>query len=309
MRRALLETPASRARVACACACLAGILATATAGCANGSSTSGDDLAGDPAIALSDPGAKLPELGSNVRTPGDEPVVSIPLAASTTNHLAPPSPFATTTCKTGAFCEDFEEPAPATRWRNAVITGGALDFPGPSASLGAHALRAVTSGAGGAAYLTRDGGAVGGQWVGVLELALRVDALPVSAVGGPELAVVDAAGSTTRIGLSIGPDGIALAQHFESCAGSACSARSDLVSNVAMAGEWRHLVVAVETYGTTSPPFGRIEVIVDGGDLLVLPLTVTLSDGEVEARAGITSGDTAPATARVDDVTFYAHGP
>ena len=303
MRRALLEMPASLALVAC------------LVGCADGASTSSDDLAGDPVIALSDPGAKLPELGSSARTahgPGsDEHVVPTALAAATAKHLAPVGPFAITTCKNGAFCDDFEELAPAARWTSAVITAGsALDFPGPSSSLGAHALRAVTSGgAVDAAYLARDGGAVGGQWVGVLELALLVDALPATAIGGPELAVVDAAGSTTRIGLSIRPGGVALEQHFESCAGSACSARSDLVSSDAKPGEWRHVVVAVETYGTTAPPFGRVEVIVDGGDLLVMPLTVPLSDGKAEARAGITSGDTEPASARVDDVTFYAHGP
>jgi len=299
MRRALLEMPASLALVAC--------VAMAAAGCAEGSSTSGDDLAGDPVTALSDPGppgATLPELGSNDR------LIPTALAASTTKHLAPAGPFAVTTCKKGAFCDDFEEPTPATRWTSTVLaTGGALDFPGPSSSLGAHALRAVTSGAADAAYLTRDGGAVGGQWVGVLELALRIDAVPAVAVGGPELAVIDASGTATRIGLAIRPDGLALEQHYESCAGAGCSARSDLVSNEAKPGEWRQLVVAVETYGTTSPPFGRIEVLVDGGDLIVLPLTVTLSDGRAEARAGITSGDTAPATARVDDVTFYAHGP
>jgi hypothetical protein len=299
MRRALLEMPASLALVAC--------MATAAAGCAEGSATTGDDLSGDPVIALTapgPPGATLPELGSTER------VVPTTVAASTTKHLAAASPFAITTCKKGAFCDDFEEATPTTRWTSTVLaSSGALDFPGPSSSLGVHALRAVTSSAGGAAYLTRNGGAVGGQWVGVLELALRVDAVPAVALGGPELAVVDDAGAATRIGLSIHPDGLALEQHFESCAGSGCSARSHLVSNETKPGEWRHVVVAVETYGTTAPPFGRIEVLVDGGDLIVLPLTVTLSDGRAEARAGITSGDTAPATARVDDVTFYAHGP
>ncbi len=300
MRRALLEMPASLALVAS--------LAMVAAGCAQGSVTSGDDLSGDPVIALSDPGppgAKLPELGSNER------LIPIAVSASATKHLAPAAgPFAIATCKKGAFCDDFEEASPATRWTSTVLTpGGAIDFPGPSSSLGAHALRAVTSGAGDAAYLTRDGGVVGGQWVGVLELALRVDALPAVAVGGPELAVIDASGNATRIGLAVRPAGIALEQHFDSCAGSGCSARSDLVSNEPKPGEWRQVVLAVETYGTTAPPFGRIEVLVDGGDLIVLPLTVMLSDGRAEARAGITSGDTAPATARVDDVTFYAHGP
>lgn len=295
MRRALVPTLAALAA-----------LASLTMGCANGSTASSDDLASGPVVALSDPGAPLPELGSGgVTSSGDSRGVTA-ISFAGPKHVGLAGPFAITTCKKGAFCEDFEEAAPTTRWTTTVATAGGIDFPGPSASLGAHALRATTPGSGGAAYLARDGGALGTQWVGALELSLRVDAMPETALGGPEIAVIDANGAITRIGFSVRPEGIALEQHFESCSGSPCSARSDLVSDV-KAGEWRHLVVAIETYGTTAPPFGRIEVIVDDGALLVLPLTVTPFDGRAEARAGITVADSAPATARVDDVTFYAH--
>lgn len=291
MRRALFPTLLS--------------LASLCAGCANGSTTGSDDLASDPVVALSDPGAKLPELGRSDGTSAADPTRITATSFATPKHLGVASPFAITTCKKGAFCEDFEEPSPATRWTTTVATAGAVDFPGPSLSFGAHALRAVTAGTGGAAYLAREGAVVGTQWVGVLDLAFRVEAVPVTALGGPELAVVDANGATTRIGFSIRPEGIALHQSFESCTGGPCASRSDLVSDV-KAGEWRHLVVAVETYGTTAPPFGRIEVLVDDGELLSLPLTVTPFDGTAEARVGITVADSAAATARADDVTFYA---
>jgi hypothetical protein len=276
------------------------------AGCASGSTAGSDDLTSDPVVALSDPGAKLPELGRSDDTSGADQMRVTPSAITTSKHLGSAGPSAITTCKKGAFCEDFEEPSPATRWTSTLTTAGTVDFPGPSSSLGAHALRAMTTGTGGVAYLTLDGATLGGQWVGVLGFSLRVDTLPTTTVGGPEIAVVDASGASTRIGFSVRPDGIALHQRFESCGGSACMSRSDLVSDV-KPGEWRHLVVAIETYGTTTPPYGRIEVIVDGGGLIVLPLTVTPFDGKAEAHAGITVADAAPATARIDDVTFYAH--
>jgi hypothetical protein len=173
--------------------------------------------------------------------------------------------------------------------------------------MGAHALCASTS-AGGTAYLTRHGAAVGSQWVGALAFSLRIDAVPVTALGGPEIAIVDADGATTHVGFSVKPEGLAVHQFSESCGSSTCTARSDLVSDV-KPREWRQLVVAIETYGTTTSPYGRIEVTVDDGGLIVLPLTVMPRDGVAEARAGITAADVAPATARIDDVTFYAHSP
>ena len=308
MRRDLVEMSASRAARLALTAFVA-----AAMGCAAGSTHSDTDLASPPVVTFSHPGAPLPELGredatANASSSPEPQLMPSAFGAGSAQaaHASLGAGFAVTSCKKDAFCEDFEEPLPATRWTGA--TGGGVDFPAPSSSLGAHALRASTQGGGPAAYLTRAGEQVGTQWVGALELSLRVDALPATALGGPELAVTDAAGATTHIGFTVRPDGIALHQRFESCRGAACTSRSDLVSDV-KAGEWRHLVVAVETYGTTAPPFGRIEVIVDGGALLVLPLTVTPFDGQAEARAGITFADTAPATARVDDVTFYAHSP
>lgn len=282
------------------------MLASLAGGCAAGSTetaTGSDDVGSGPVVALSDPGAPLPKLAELGRS--DATVVTPFMGPS---HFGLGAPFAVTSCKQGAFCDDFEEPSPAKRWTSTVATAGIVDFPGPSSSMGAHALRASTSAAGGAAYLTRHGAAVGSSWVGALAFSLRVDALPVTALGGPEIAIVDVNGATTHVGFSVKPEGIALHQLSESCGGSKCSSRSDLVSDV-KPGEWRHLVVAIETYATTSSPYGRIEVSVDDGGLIVLPLTVMPSDGLAEARAGITVADVAPATARIDDVTFYAHSP
>jgi hypothetical protein len=276
------------------------------AGCATGSTAGSDDLTSEPVVALSDPGAQLPELGRSDRPSAADQAQVAPGPNTASKHLGLAGSFASTSCKKNAFCEDFEEPSPATRWTSTVATAGTVDFPGPSSSLGAHALRAVTTGTGGTAYLTLDGGTLGGQWVGALAFSLRLDALPTTMVGGPEIAVVDANGASTRIGFSVRPDGIALHQRSESCSGSPCTSRSDLVGDV-KPGEWRQLVVAIETYGTTTPPYGRIEVSVDDGALLVLPLTVTPFDGRAAAHAGITVADVAPATARIDDVTFYAH--
>ncbi len=282
------------------------MLASLAGGCATGSTATGDDLGSGPVVALSDPGAplpKLPELGRSAAS-----AATTLTAFQGPSHFGLVAPFAITSCKPGAFCDDFEEPSPAKRWTSTVASAGIVDFPGPSSSMGAHALRASTSAAGGTAYLTRQGAAVGASWVGALAFSLRVDALPLAALGGPEIAVVDANGATTHVGFSVKPEGIALHQLSESCGGSTCTARSDLVSDV-KPGEWRRLVVAIETYGTTSSPYGRVEVSVDDGGLIVLPLTVMPYDGVAEARAGITVADAAPATARIDDVTFYAHSP
>jgi hypothetical protein len=289
------------------------MLFSLAAGCATGSTSGSEDVGSGPIVALSDDtGTKvpnLPELDRNaVSSDGAQAARVGPGSLTAPKKLALAGPFAISSCKMGAFCEDFEEPSPAKRWSSTIATAGDIDFSGPSSSLGAHALRAMTNGAGGAAYLTLDGSTLGAQWVGALAFSMRVEAQPVTALGGPEIAVVDANGATTRVGFSVRSDGIALHQFFESCSGSWCTSRSDLVTDV-KPGEWRRLVVAVETFGTTTPPYGRVEVTVDDGDLIVLPLTVRPYDGQAKAHAGITVADTAPATARIDDVTFYAHSP
>jgi hypothetical protein len=275
---------------------IAVVLLSLAAGCAQGSTT--DTLDDTPIVALSDPGhAMLPDLGDGT-SPADR--ARVPEGPS----FAKTVPFAIAACKKGAFCDDFEDATPGSRWTSAVATDGVVDFVAPSSSMGARALHATTSGAGAAAYLKLAGASLGTQWVAVLGFTLRVEALPTAVLGGPEIVVASANGALTRIGFSVRPDGIALHQHFDACSGPSCASRSDLVSDV-KAGEWRRLVVAIETTSTTGPSYGRIEVSVDGGELIVLPLTVTPFDGKAEARAGITLADTAPAAARIDDVIFY----
>lgn len=285
-------------------------LAALAAGCASGESggsgESGDGSESAPVFAHSDPGASLPDLGAgsaaNVKTmlPADRARIT------TRTPLLTPLPFALVACKKGAFCDDFEEASPGSRWTGSVATNGQIDFVGPSSSSGAHALRATSQGRDGVAYLTRAGAALGKQWAGSLAVSFRIDTLPASVVGGPEIAIIDANGAATRIGFSVRPDGIALHQYFESCSGTKCTSRSDLVTDV-KAGEWRSLVVGIETGSTTTPPYGRIEVAVDHGELIELPLTVTPFDGKAEARAGITAPGVAPVTTHVDDVMFDLH--
>ncbi len=276
------------------------MLASLAAGCADGTSSTslGDET---PNVALRAPGASLPPTGEQ-----EGESLAGRARAPRAPAFAVTKPFVGTSCKVNAFCDDFEDGAPGARWTGAVASLGSVDFLGPSSSSGAFALHAVTNGSGGAAYLSLAGKQLGTRWAGALGLTMRIEAAPVTVIGGPEIAVVDAAGGMTRIGFSIRPDGIALHQYFDSCSGSSCAARSDIVSNV-KPGEWRRLVVAVETSNSVAPPYGRIEVTIDGGDLILLPLVVTPFDGRAEVHAGITVADSAPVSARVDDVVFFTH--
>lgn len=274
------------------------VLASLAAGCAQGVDDDADDLAISPVVALSAPG-HLPAMVSS-QPPAE-------LARATTGlSFAATKPFVLVACKKNAFCDDFEGAVPGSRWSGAVARDGVIDFDAPSSSLGAHALRAASAGAGSVAYLTLDGAPLGTQWVGSLGFSMRLDGVPAEALGGPELAVVGANGASTRIGFSVRPEGIALHQYAAGCSGGACASRSDLVADT-KAGEWRRLVLAVETSNAVAAPYGRVEVTVDGGELVTLPLVVAPFSGRAVVRAGITAGDSAPATARIDDVVFYAH--
>jgi hypothetical protein len=266
------------------------------AGCAQGSIDEGTDLGSPPVVALSSPG----------HIPGADLADSDRARATAGRDFGATTPLVHVGCKKNAFCEDFEGADPASRWTSTVATDGVVDFVGPSSAVGTRALRTTTTAAGAGAYLTLAGPSFGTQWVGSLAFSFRVERAPSTALGGPEIAVIDANGLTTRIGFSVRPDGIALHQHFDTCTGAACTTRSDLVTDV-KPGEWRRLTLAVETTGSSAPPYGRIEITVDGSEVMLLPLSVTPFDGKAEVRAGITAADTAAATARVDDVVFFAH--
>jgi hypothetical protein len=275
--------------------CLGGL----AAGCAQGSSPTDEDVASPPVVALQDPSDVPPPETTSPATMARAP--RRPSFAVTT-------PFVHVDCRKGAFCEDFEEASPGARWTSSVATdGGVIDFVGPSSSFGAHALRATTSGSGAAAYLMLAGPTVAQQWVGSLTFSMRVESLPTTVLGGPEITVTDPNGAVTRIGFSVHPNGIALHQYFDSCSGLSCTARADIVTDV-KPGEWRRLSVGIEGTGSSAAPYGRIEVTVDdSGDLITLPLAVTPFDGYVEVHAGITIADSVASIARVDDVVFFTH--
>jgi hypothetical protein len=275
-------------------------LASLAAGCAQGSTT--DDLEDPVVVALAAPRSPAPAIETN--GPGDLSAAER-ARAPRGSDFATTMPFALVSCKKNAFCDDFEDATPGWRWTGSVATGGEVDFIGPSSSIGANALHvSTTGGSGSAAYLKLAGSALGKQWVGALAFSMRFDAVPTAVFGGPEIAIVDANGATTRIGFSVRPEGIALHQYVGGCTGTSCSSRSDLVTD-AKAGEWRRLVVAVETSNTLAPPYGRVEVTVDSGELITLPLMVSPFDGTAEVHAGITVADAAPTTARIDDVVFF----
>src|SRR4051812_8237597 len=63
----------------------------------------------------------------------------------TAGALEPSHPLEQT-CRKGAFCDDFEDATPGSRWTSSVATAGRLDFVGPSSSLGARSLHAVANG-------------------------------------------------------------------------------------------------------------------------------------------------------------------
>ncbi|MBX3189092.1 MAG: hypothetical protein KF819_18870 [Labilithrix sp.] len=205
-------------------------------------------------------------------------------------------------CRKGAFCDDFESALPGARWTaTKEDQGGAIDFVTPSSSLGARSMRArVTASEGSSAYLVVEGAELSSRWSGALGFSILLDALPVAALGGPRI-VVPTADGEAAIGVSMRPEGIVLEQSSPDGV-----VRADLVSLDTADGKWARVVIGVEASGPIGGgAFGRIEISVDGSDNLDLPLAVAPFGGRVEVRAGITSPDAAPATARVDDVMFF----
>jgi hypothetical protein len=265
------------------------VIVALAAGCAEGVTETAEDAAPRALV----PSVARSAQGTSQGAAGDEGRGARPPGAPFTA----PAPVSPSPCRKGAFCDDFEVPEAATQWSSAVAREGLLDLAGPSASPGALALRARTRGPEGVAYLKLDGPPVGAHWVAVLAFSVRLDAAPVQRVGGPELVVIGRAG-VARLGISVRPDGLALDQRADGGA-----ARSALVAPT-RSGEWRRVVVAVEAVDAATAPFGRVEVTVDDGELVTTPLVVAPFEGLLEVRAGVTDGDEAPATLRVDDLQF-----
>lgn len=207
-----------------------------------------------------------------------------------------PAPKALThQCRADAFCEDFESVDPATRWSSQVTTGGGtLAFMGPSASLGARSLHIATTPSA-IAFLRKDGGVAEGGWWGAVGLTIRVATPPERRLAGPEIAVGDA-----RIVLSYSRDTLVLEQRL----GGAVVAAA--VVGTPAFNAWQRVVLGLEVNQAAQAPYGRVEISVDGGDLVLLPLAVPLYGGARELRAGVTEADLAPSAVTLDDVMFFA---
>jgi len=279
--------------------CLAvGLVLFATA-CAGASPSDDDGAAGGAPSA--------PAGASSVPASGGQTAGAGAFGTNATWHLPDTTARAPLrfVCRKDAFCDDFEDPLPGSRWPLIVGDAAAMTFTGPSSTVGARALRVTVPAGGAPAYLALQGAELAGRWAGALGVSLRLDAPVVGVVGGPEIVVRAADASVVaRIGIVVSPDGIAVDQRDAGCESTACAARTDLVV-VPAPGEFHRVVIGVEANDVTAAPFGRVEVSVDGGDHANLPLVVRPIGGRAEVHAGITEADAVATTMRVDDVMFF----
>jgi hypothetical protein len=243
-----------------------------------------------------DPPAARPDGDDRARATNDLGV-GIPNTA--------PRPFA---CQVGAFCDDFEalaeEPIGA-RWSDIVRNGGGkMEVDMESASVGKNALTLFTPDETSSAFLdhSRSGGLVG-IWSGVVGFALKVAAVPAEQLGGPELTLRTGEGHMS-IRVTLRREGLMLEQLAPAtCGRERCRPSSTLLAP-AKEGAWYRVRFTVDAGPQAAPPYGRIGATVDGGPLVVAPLTVPLYDGTASLRAGVTQGDTRRALVNVDDVTL-----
>ncbi|MBS2018358.1 MAG: hypothetical protein JST00_36165 [Deltaproteobacteria bacterium] len=217
-------------------------------------------------------------------------------------------PLAQFSCRKDAFCDDFEgKVLPGSLW--SVVPAGAtndtLAFVGPSSSLGARALRVSTGANGAPSFLEVAGKKPASGWAGAFGVSIRVDALPEESLAGPEILVRDDAGvALARIAIVVTSVGIGLEQRGAGCEATACAERLDMLLP-AIAGDWHRVVVGVEAVDAEAPPYGRVEVSIDGSDNAAVPLALRSVGGRISVAAGITRADVAPAVLRVDDVMFF----
>jgi hypothetical protein len=256
------------------------LLAACVAACAAPTGTA----IGDPAEIVGAPPAKqAPSPTAGARDLNDAPAGDAPVVA----HAF--------TCRSDAFCEDFESANPAARWTSETADAALLEFVAPSASPGARSMRVTTSAAAASAYLRLDGGAHTTHWAGAFGFAIRLDALPSARLRGPRL-VTDAGAS---VAVAITPAGIVLEQHDASHDESVGLAP-------AKAASWQRITIGVEANDAPSAPYGRIEVSIDGGDLAVYALDVPIHAGALELHAGVTKADLVASAIQLDDVMFFS---
>ncbi len=217
---------------------------------------------------------------------------------------ARPSAPAAFVCRKGAFCEDFEEQSFARRWSDTVTTsGGKIDLGTDSASAGKGALRIFAHDDTSSAFLFASKNDVAGDWSGMLGFAFRLDQVPAKVLGGPELTVKTIDGPVT-IRIAVRPEGVVLEQLAEaSCRRDRCVPTSTIIAP-AKANHWYRIKLGAEVNPRQAPPYGRLEVQVDGGELLGADLMVPFFDSSVFLRAGITQGDARRAFMDLDDVTL-----
>jgi hypothetical protein len=210
-------------------------------------------------------------------------------------------------CRPDAFCDDFEGAALGARWTAATsLAGGKIEPGTESASAGRGSLRLTTRDQGSTAYLAEAGPDINAAWSGVVSFALRVDELPATSLGGPELSVVTKDGPIT-LRVSLEPQGLVLHQLAPASCDRARCAPSATVVAPAQANHWYRVTVSLEVVPHQAAPYGYVHAAVDGGDAYAHALTVPMFDGPTTLRAGITEGDTRAAAAELDDVTLLVH--
>lgn len=208
-------------------------------------------------------------------------------------------------CRKNAFCEDFEQKDWSTRWHDLVkSTGGTIETSTASASHGGGSLRLSAPDAAATAFLLSEQNDVAGPWSGIFAFAFRVDQLPTTALGGPEMTVNGADGPVT-VRIALEPKGLVLQQLADpSCKPELCAPRSTVIA-AAQANHWYRIRVGFEVSPRQAEAnHGRIEMSVDGGELQSTILSVPMFDGPVTMRAGITQADTKTASANLDDLTL-----
>jgi hypothetical protein len=205
-------------------------------------------------------------------------------------------------CRPGAFCDDFEAGSLGARWSAATTLAGGKVEPGTeSASAGRGSLRLTTRDQGSSAYLVESGPDITAAWSGVVGFAFRVDQLPTTSLGGPELSVATKDGPIT-LRVSLEPAGLVLHQLAPaSCDRSRCTPSTTVLAP-AQANHWYRVTVGLEVNPHQAAPYGLVETSVDGGAVHAQALTVPMFDGPTTLRAGITEGDTRAAAAQLDDV-------
>jgi hypothetical protein len=209
-------------------------------------------------------------------------------------------------CRTGAFCEDFEEQGFATRWGESFTSGtGTIEQTTASASLGRGSLRLFTADESSSAYLREKKGTVAGHWSGVLGFAFRVAAVPSRYLGGPEL-TLDTADGPVTIRLAMTPEGVFVEQQSTAaCASKRCTPKSTFLA-AAHPNHWYRITLGFEVNPADVAPYGRLEAAVDdSGDVVSTDLSVPFYDGVMALSAGITQGDVGHRSlADLDDVTL-----